>query len=182
MLKDMVAGRMAGSISDSERARDAADLLATHEIEQLEAAAELADAADLPHNIEPPNREHRQEALLSIIEAVLAGEFKAFWRKEIAGTALDREPPESLIGIGADSDRWESQVSDWAESVREQGAHGPDREMANRACQEVYGVELGDFERMVVEWDRNEAVRELVAGNVTASTRVMRDAAEEIRE
>lgn len=168
-------------LSGSEHVRSAAEVLSGLEQEQLQAAAALSDTAGLGYDIDVPAREDRTDAIAAVIEGMLGGDFEEWWRQNVATEQLDKAPPKKYVGAGKDSTEWEAQVEDWAEKVRAAGGSGSTRHLASVACQDVYGVPLGEFEQEVLDWDRSREAKMLIAGNFRAVRDIMQDATEALQ-
>jgi len=177
----MMKRKIAEYIAGSEHIRNAAVILSGLEQEQLEAAAALADAAGLEYDVEVPEQEKRTDAIAATISGMLGGDFEEWWRTTVAVEMLEKAPPKEYVGAGKDSAEWEQQVTEWAQKIEAAGGEGDERHLASIACERVYGVGLDEFEREVLEWDRSETAKQLIAGNFRAVRDVIQDATTELQ-
>ncbi|WP_436924966.1 hypothetical protein [Halosimplex amylolyticum] len=178
----MMRKQIAKYLSRTEHVRSAAEVLAGLEHEQLQAAAALSDAAGLGYDIDVPDQEVRTDAIAAVIRGMLGGDFEDWWRQNVATEQLEKAPPKQYVGAGKGSTAWESQIEDWAGKIEAAGGEGSERHLADVACQDVYGVGLDEFEAEVLEWDRGQSAKRLIAGNFRAVRDVMQDAATELQE
>jgi hypothetical protein len=170
--------KVAEFISNTEHVGTAAEVLAGLEHEQLTAAALLAEAADLDYDLDVPPVEERQAAVEAVLRGMLGGDFPEWWRTNVATEQLDKAPPAEFVGVGVESDTWQDQLDDWDEAVGAAGGEGSQRDRADAATRDVYGVGLVEFETEVVEFEQGEEAKALIAGNFRAVRDVMDDAAE----
>ena len=116
-------------------------------------------------------------------EAATDGEAIEWWLSERYGDHLDN-PEAAAEYAEMDADQWDDQISRWAEYYRNKGYGGDstDRELAAQHVDQTQGVELDWFESAVVDLDRGEVLRQLLAGNLESIEYAIRDAAEQTPE
>lgn len=163
----MKARLMARQLSNSGAAEKLTQILASLEREQLEAAQEMEDAHEINHIGTLPDVEDRQEALMELLQAVVTGEFGEFWDENVLPSLVD-EPERAASYRDMDTDAWEEQMGRWADTYRNQGATGSDRDLAEFHVRETFGSELEEFEAQIVDWNPGAEVEQLFAGNFRA--------------
>lgn len=177
-LKQQLIGQQ---LADSDAAERMIGTFVAIEREQLAQAVELADAAGVDVDAQLPDPEARTAALLDLSQAVVSDSWESWWAEE-AGRSWDAEPPAEWVGVGTDSETWTGQIETWAEQIRDQhpDIEATDRELANIAAREVYGVDLDRIESELVEVDPAEETNRLVTGNFAAARELMARATEQI--
>ncbi|MBO4248875.1 hypothetical protein IL252_13705 [Halomicrobium sp. IBSBa] len=167
--------QMKGDLNDphnSERITAHARVLA--EIEAQQRAAVLDQREQLGIDPDDGVDEHDVEERVAEICDVLAAQtpggpsLAEIWLAHHAPEDLDVDDPETLATYAEmDHSEWKQQVSRWADAVRHQadGLHGrSDREVADHHVSGQWGVSLDRFEQVIVEFDRERAMEELLAG------------------
>jgi hypothetical protein len=176
-------GHITSRIIESDAAESALHIFAELERSILDSTFRLADAADIEHSDGLPPKQERVDALRGMAKAVATDSFAGFWRERVARERYESTPPERHVGAGADSDVWLGQVERWADGVRDQaGVDGPDRELADRACREVYGVGIDTYEAEVIELNESQELERVTAGNFRAAKRLIDTVAEDLRD
>jgi hypothetical protein len=179
------AGKMAAKqIVQSEEAQRYAYALANIEADQLDGAIRQAEAAGIEHPEREWSVEQRATVLLDIMRAVFSGRFGEWWVETFGPVEFDSVPPAEWVGVGTDSEVWQSQLNDWAARVRERhpDVEATDRELASLACKNVYGVPLERIEETVVEMDQGAEVRRRLGGNFATARDLHRRVTEAIED
>jgi hypothetical protein len=155
--------------------------LAEMEHAQADALRELADATGAEIDVEVPDPEDREQLLLDGIEAAADGSAIEWWLRERHGY---EDAAAAAEYAEMDAAQWSDQIGRWAEFYRSKGygSDTTDRELAGQHVRQSFGVDLDQFERDVVELDKRQVVRELLAGNLEAVEYGVREAAQQARE
>lgn len=155
--------------------------LAEMERAQADALRELADAGGYDVDVEVPDPDAREELLLAGIGAAADGSAIEWWLRERHGF---EDAGAAAEYAEMDAAQWSDQIGRWAEFYRSKGygSDTTDRELAGQHVRQTFGVDLDQFERDVVNLDRQRVVRELLAGNLEAVEFGIREAAEQARE
>jgi len=154
-----------------EEGRAVATLIAAREETIVDAANDLADAADAEARVEF-DREDRIDELLDAVRAWDDDELVEWWVRESAPIA---NGAEAARFAGTDGDEWTQRIEEWAETYRRQhGLEGDDREIAAQHVANRYDVNLETFEQIVVDVDERDAVEELLAGPINAAETTIR--------
>lgn len=176
---------LAGRIAESDAVEDAAEVLVSLEHQQLRAAVDLAEAADIdaPGADDLPDPEQRKGIIQDLAVALATDSFGEWWAAELA-REWDAEPPAELAGVGADAEAWQETLDLWADRVREEHPEieASRRELASVVSRDIYGVDVEEIEQRLVEVSREETVNQTVTGNFAAVQRIMARAAEELRD
>jgi hypothetical protein len=176
---------LAGRIAESDAVEDAAEVLVSLEHQQLRAAVDLAEAADIdaPDADDLPDPEQRKGIIQDLAVALATDSFGEWWAAELA-REWDAEPPAELAGVGADAEAWQETLDLWADRVREEhpDIEASRRELASVVSRDIYGVDVEEIEQRLVEVSREETVNQTVTGNFAAVQRIMARAAEELRD
>lgn len=154
---------------ESEKAQAVTRVLADVEHRQLDALADLEDALGVDVVDVQEDREERQKKLLDVIEAVASNDLKGWWFNEVAAEHLENAD-DAKHYAGIDSEEWQAQIGRWAEMYREKG-HGEDmtdRELAAYHVRTRFGVDLGTWEREVINWSPMSSVEAVLGGNLLA--------------
>lgn len=171
--------------TDSEYVQALVTILSTLEHRQLQAVEELHGALDFDGIEVQADEEQRREQLLALVDAVASGEFEAYWFEEVAGENIEN-PDDARAYAALDEGEWESQIGTWAETYRskasEEFVNKTDRQVAALHVARKFGVSLAEFEREVVNYDRQEALRTVLAGNFEAVENGIRAATAEVEQ
>ncbi|WP_144901352.1 hypothetical protein [Halobellus captivus] len=154
--------------------------LAEIERAQADALRELADAHGFDVDVQEPDPEERKQLLLRGLEAATEGDAVEWWLSERYGHRLD-EPEKAVEYAKMDVHEWEEQIARWSEFYRSKGygGDGSARDLASMHVKQTFGVSIEWFENAVVDLDRAEVVRQLLAGNLESIEYAIRDAAEQ---
>jgi hypothetical protein len=173
--------------SETAVAKALATIIARLEYDQAEAMQRLADAAGMDAVDVHHDQDAREEQLLDLADAVAEDTLPEFYLGEVVDVD---DANRALSYLGADE--WPEQKREWYAKYRERDIiDGPplnqaDQSDHNRAAdlhvQEVFGLRLREFERHVVEWDRGEAMQELLAGPLVGHTRLINKVADAIED
>lgn len=141
------------------------------ESRQLDAVESLHDALDVDGIERTNGPEERKEQLLDVVDAMTSGEFDKWWFETVAAEHLDN-PEDARTYAGLTAEEWGDQIGRWASTYREKAPEEftdmTDREVAEQHVYRKFGVSLSEFEREVVGYTREEALRTVVAGNFEA--------------
>lgn len=174
--------QVAQNPSQSEKVQAVATIQANLEHDLLDAVADLHDALGVEDPIEvTQDRADRREALLEVAEHA-SDDFESYWFGEVAGY----DNPEDAVALaGLSDEEWESQIATWADRYRSQTdafATDSDRGIAREHVRRTFGVPLEEFEREVVDYRRRDALKAVLAGNLTAGIQGVRQAADAARD
>jgi len=175
--------QMAQDPKNSEMARSFASIIAHLEHDLLDAVEDLHDAQGIEDGVEVNQTvEERVDALLEVAEAAAGGDFETYWFGEVA----DFENAEDVASFaGLSEEDWHDQMDEWVAHYRdkapEEFVDQGDREVVAWHVEETYGVPLAEFEREVVNYTRQMALRSALAGNIGAGIEGVRMAARHAR-
>ncbi|MFT4921042.1 MAG: hypothetical protein ACI8XM_000235 [Haloarculaceae archaeon] len=154
--------------AESPQVEAVAHALAGVERDLHEAVQAHYDALGIEPPEDLPPTEERVDALKELVEAQVNGNLWGYWVE----THVDLENAQQAAQhAGKDPGEWQDTVERWAANLRQQldGAEDvPDRDLADRFCQERFGVALGAFEAAVVEWSPGRTMQASLRGPVTA--------------
>lgn len=157
--------------AESEYLQALITILVELEHRQLEAVEELHESMEVDGIDNQSDRETRKAQLLDLADAVANGEFQEWWFDRIIGGHIEN-PDDARPYAGLSEDEWEEQIERWAESWRsrapEEFREDSDRDIARLHVERKFGVSLDAFEREVVNWERKDALRTVLAGNFEA--------------
>jgi hypothetical protein len=80
---------------------------------------------------------------------------------------------------------WAEQRAEWADSWREQGLEGTDRELSTAHVGARFDMDLEEFEKLVVDWSserEKRALRQLLAGPIEAAQDQIDAATDAVRD
>lgn len=175
--------KVAQNPADSEIVQALATILTELEHQQLEAVETLHDAHDIDGIDVQTTRAERQDALLTIANKVAAGEFETYWFETVVPI---QNPQDAQALAGLDDAEWRTQLETWATRYRQKApdefADDSDRDIARQHVERTFDVSLGEFEREVINYSRQDALKTVLAGNFTAVTEGIHQAAEHARD
>lgn len=170
---------------ESELVQALTHIIATIEHRQLEAVEDLHDELDVDALEVHGDQEDREDQLLELVGAVADGRFQEWWFEEIGDGNL-KNPDQARSYAGLDDEAWEKQIEAWGEVWREQVgdemANYSDRDFAEVHVERKFGCSIEEFEREVVGWDRQTAMRKILAGNFEAVEDGIRTAEAAVRD
>jgi len=163
--------------SETAAAQALAEIIAGLEHEQAQAVAGLIDAAGISAVEVRHDTDAREEQLLDLADAVAEDRVAEYYLEQ-----TDIDEPEKAAGhVG--HEHWGAQKREWYSKYRELDVvDGPPAERADEEdvdeaagahVREVFGMELEQFERIVVEWDRGQATQDLLAGPLVGHTELI---------
>jgi hypothetical protein len=157
---------------DSDRVQAVAEVLT--EIERAQRAAVMdqretldVDPGDGVDRIDP---EERKTEVCDLVDAYTPGgpSLVDIWLERCAPDGLDVDDPTTLSHyVEMSAEEWEQQITRWADSYRAQAPgklKETDRQVAAQHVEAQWGIPLDRFESEVVEFDRREALTDLLAG------------------
>jgi len=156
---------------ESELVRALTTILSTLEYRQLRAVEGLHEALDVDGVDVQGDREQREQQLLDMVDAIASGAFQQWWFEDVAAGHLSN-PDDARAYAGLDDEEWQDQIARWADTYRSKAADQfegkTDREVAAQHVYRKFDVSIREFEREVVQWNRKEAMRTILAGNFEA--------------
>jgi hypothetical protein len=149
---------------ESEKVRTLVGTLAKIEEAQRRELIALHEALGLDELGDVVEHDHRVDELCDFIQAYTTGDLRAFWLEYYAPEMERVEDAKAYLGLS--DEEWEDQISRWAESYRANADldEFTDRDLAREHVMSRFGVSLGEFERMVVNWSPEETMEEAIAG------------------
>ncbi|MEA5388347.1 hypothetical protein VB779_15745 [Haloarculaceae archaeon H-GB11] len=167
---------------ESERLNAVAEVFAEIERAQRAAVMDQRDALDLDaeDGVERIDAEERKTEVVDLVDAYTPGgrSLADVWLERCAPDALDVDDPTTLGHYAEMSgEEWEQQISRWADSYRAQAPgtlDETDRELADHHVEGQWGVSLDRFEAEVVEFDRQRALTDLLAGPSEATEQAVK--------
>lgn len=189
--KEQMLRRFMAQITPSEHpiGQSLAEAVATFEHRQAAAVVELIEAADL--DVEHAhNAEDRKDTLLSLADALLEDDLKAWWFDEIGSQHLE-EADHARSYASLEEDEWSEVKRDWYQRYHEAGVVDVPledvdeervEEISERHVEDRFGVSLSEFEDIVIRWDKGRVTEQLLGGVFDRHTRIIQLAAEEIED
>jgi len=167
---------------ESDRLQAVAAVLTEIQRSQRAAVIEQREACEIDpdDDVMAVDPEERQREVLDLVDAYTPGgpSLAAVWLTQAAPDGLDVEDPEALASYaGLSAEEWEQQMQTWANSYRsqsERAATASDRELADLHVSGTWGVSLDRFETLVVDFDRERALRDLLAGPSEATEQAIK--------
>lgn len=162
---------------ESDRIRAIAEILTEIDHSQRAAVMDQRDRLDIDPDdgLEPIDRDERIDEILALVDAYTPGgpSLVKVWLARAAPDDLDVEDPAALtVYAGLSDEEWQTQIQTWAKSYRSAsdwaGDH-TDKDLADAHVFKKWGVRLPRFERLVVDFDRTRALRDLMAGPAEAT-------------
>ncbi|MDG5778193.1 hypothetical protein QA599_17210 [Haloarculaceae archaeon H-GB1-1] len=156
---------------DSEQVQAVAEVLAEIERAQRAAVMDQRDTLDLDpaDGVERIDKDRRKAEMVDLVDAYTPGgqSLVDVWLDKCAPADLDAEDPTQLAHyVEMSGEEWEQQISRWADTYRAQAGgslDATDRDLADLHVEGQWGVTLDRFEMEVVQWDRRQALRDLLA-------------------
>ena len=182
----MARAMQAMDVRDHPLLNAIATIIAGLENEQALAVARCMKAAEMDGQVKY-DVDARREELLDIAKAISEQDFERYWFEERVDSL--EKPERAREYVGLEGEEWREQMERWYESYRKMGAVEQPVDAVDRAeighiaamhVETSFGVSLREFVAGVVSWDRREALKRLLAGNIQAYTAVMHQVAEEI--
>ncbi len=171
--------------TESEYVQALVTILSTLEHRQLKAVEGLHDALDIEGIEVQADQEDRRDQLLELVDAVASGEFETFWFENVVGEHIENAE-DARAYAGLDEDEWSNQIETWAKTYRSKASEEfedkTDREVAAFHVVRKFGVSLPEFEREVVNYERREALRTVLAGNFEAVENGIQAATAEVEQ
>lgn len=112
------------------------------------------DTSDLP------SKDDRVSQLQAVALAKIEGRFPAHFVETYFDGRLDHAS-EAAQFADLDDDEWTAKKAEWAASLRDQGVDGGDEELARAHARTRYGIDLDEFEALVVNWPDGRETDEL---------------------
>lgn len=157
--------------TESELVGAITEIISVIEHRQLSAVEDLHETLGTDGVEVESDQEERKQQLLDLVGALSNGEFTKWWFEEVGAEHL-RNPEDAVAYAGLSEEEWQNQISRWAEQYRQADVEGvdkcTDREVASLHVGSQFGCSLPEFEREVVGYDRQEAMRTVLAGNFEA--------------
>jgi len=187
--KESMAKRMMNKITLSEHpiGQALADSLVGVEHQQAIAVQRAIEAGglDIDHG---HDYQQRRQAILNMADAVTSDDFEGWWWETVAPEILD-QPDRARQYVGYDGEQWREQLRDWygsyhaagvVEETLEDAEPGRLSWVADRHCQTTFGVSLRDFVALVINWNRGEQARRVLAGPMMQHSHIIHQLADEL--
>jgi len=167
--------------------RSIASIIAQLEHSQAQALARGIQAGELDVGI-THDVEDRAEQLLDTAEAIRDQDLAGYWFESVV--EIDR-PELAQDYVDLEGDEWREQLEKWYSKYYEMGVVDVPLEGADRAdighvaamhVGKMFDVSLREFVVGVINWDREKAIRRLLAGNIEEHTQIIHLLAEELEE
>lgn len=183
-LRDRMKAKMTQQVNlaESEQIEAVAYALAGVEQDLHEAVQDHYDALGFEPPEDLPPTEERVEALKELVERQMADDLWGYWTNHHTPEAFENgEKAEKHANKNAEE--WQATIERWADNLRQQlgGAEDvPDRDLADRYCEERFGVPLETFEAVAVDWEPGRTMEAALRGPVTADINRIEEATEAI--
>ena len=173
---------------NSDRFRAYARILAEIEAQQRQAVIDQREAAgiDPDDGRDAVDVDDRVAELCDLLAARTSSgpSLAQIWFESHLPDDFEADDPATLSTYAEmDQSEWEGQVARWADSVRHQhdglDSH-PDRALAGKHVESHWSVGLDRFEAVVVDWDRERAMQDLLAGPSETTEAAIRANTEEL--
>jgi hypothetical protein len=171
-LRDRMKAKMTQQVNlaETEQIEAVAYALAGVERDLHEAVQNHYEALGFePPEYLPPTEE-RVDALKELVERQMADDLWGYWADHHTPEAFENgEKAEKHAN--KDAEEWQATIERWADNLRQQldGAEDiPDRDLADRYCEERFGIGLDAFEAVVVDWEPGRTMQAALRGPVTA--------------
>lgn len=160
-------------------------VLSLAEIEKAlrEETRALEEAADVERGDAPADPEDRADELLELVGSMFSQNTVRHYLETHTDVA---EAAEVVEFAEMNGDEWREQKARWADGYR---AKAPDEtegmtddELAEIAVSERFGVSLDTFESEIVEFSREDAIREVIAGPLEETEESIRDVRERLAD
>lgn len=171
-LRDRMKAKMTRQVNlaESEQIEAVAYALAGVERDLHAAVQDHYDALGFEPPADLPPTEERVDALKELVERQMADDLWGYW--------ADHHTPDAFENAGKaekhankDAEDWQATIERWADNLRQQlddAEDVPDRDLADRYCEERFGVPLETFEAVVVDWEPGRTMQASLRGPVTA--------------
>jgi hypothetical protein len=159
-----------------------ANIIAHQETKLLAEVVKLQEVVGVQVIEAVPEREERQEKLVSLAEAMISGDPEGYYVDELLSETIDNAERAKQY-LDMDEDAWASQIETWADQYRDQADGDPsDRTLAHYHVEGVWGIGLDEFEARVVDWSAGEMLKQQIAGNFSAVKLTIRRCREKIAD
>lgn len=175
---------MAKNALESEWAAATLAIVAHRERQLVEHVDELHDELGLDGIDDIPDPDDRVEQIRAFALAMIDDSAAEWWVEHVLADRIDNAS-EAAQYADLDPEEWADQREQWADTYREQGVDGTTDELAAAHTRARYGLDLDEFESVVVEWSddrQREAVESVMLGGLDTADQGVVDATEHLRD
>jgi hypothetical protein len=171
-LRDRMKAKMSQQVNlaESEQIEAVAHALAGVERDLHDAVQDHYDTLGFEPPEDLPPTEQRVDALKELVEAQMVDDLWGYWVDHHTPDAFENAD-KAAKHAEKDAEEWQATIERWADNLRQQlgGAEDvPDRDLADRYCEERFGIGLDTFEAVVVNWEPGRTMQASLRGPVTA--------------
>jgi hypothetical protein len=188
-MQQRMAEKMLSQMTPSETqvAQALVKSLTEYEARQLNALAQLTEAADVDVDLRY-DRERREQMLLSLADAIASRSVQDWWFDVVGPQVMDNADTAQKY-VGLSGSEWYDQIRAWHNQYHEKGiveepvgAADPETigETAAKHVEAQFGISLREFVATIINWNRGEQIQPILAGPIQRNNAVIVQVAEEI--